>query len=159
MDLRRLRAGEWVAAAAAVALLVSLFSPWFGAGAQTLSAWEALAANDVLLAFVAASGVLLAIMTATQRVPAVSIALAGLVTLAGLVGVVLVLVRVLDLPEPADGREWGLWLALAGAAGIVVGGVLSMRDERLSKPGRPTDATGRPAPPPPEIERIPAPRP
>ena len=30
MDLRRLRAGEWVAAASGVALLVSLFLPWYG---------------------------------------------------------------------------------------------------------------------------------
>jgi hypothetical protein len=180
MDLRRLRVGEWVSAAAGLVLLLSLFLPWYEvdltgpvrsvltydipAGVERVrpgdnaSAWESLAAVDILLAFVAASGVLLAVVTATQRVPAVSIALAGLVTVAGLVGVVLVLIRVLDLPDGAGGREWGLWLGLAGAAGIVAGGVLSMRDERLSKPGRPTDATGRPAPAPTEIERVPAPR-
>ena len=76
MDLRRVRAGEWVAAASGVALLVSLFLPWYGPSA---SAWESLAAIDVLLAFVAASGVLLAIVTAVQRVPAVPIALSALV--------------------------------------------------------------------------------
>jgi peptidoglycan/LPS O-acetylase OafA/YrhL len=155
MDLRRLRAGEWIAAASGVALLVSLFLPWYGA--PDLTAWEALSAIDVLLAFVAAAGVLLALVTATQRVPAVSIALSALVTLAGLVGVVLVLVRALDLPDGAGGREWALWLGLAGAAGIVVGAVLAMRDERLSEPGGHTDATGRPVPPPAEIERLPAP--
>jgi hypothetical protein len=159
MDLRRLRAGEWVAAASGVALLVSLLLPWYGADGESVSAWEALAALDILLAFVAASGVLLALVTATQRVPALSIALSGLVTLAGLIGVVLVLIRILDVPDGVGGREWALWLALASAVGIVIGGMLSMRDERLSKPGRLTDAAGRPAPPPPEIERIPAPRP
>jgi hypothetical protein len=148
-----------MAAAAGLVLLVSLFLPWYGAGAQSVSAWEALAASDILLAIVAASGVLLAIVTATQSVPAVSIALSGLVTLAGLVGVVLVVFRVLDLPDGAAGREWALWLGVAGAAGVLVGGVLSMRHERLSKPGRPTDATGRPAPPPTGVEHIPAPRP
>ena len=32
MDLRRLRAGEWLAAAAGVALVVSLFLPWYEIG-------------------------------------------------------------------------------------------------------------------------------
>jgi hypothetical protein len=128
MDLRRLRAGEWVAAASGVALLVSLFLPWYGPESRT--AWESLAAIDVLLAFVAAAGVLLAIAAATQPVPAVPIALAALVTFAGLFGVVLVLFRMLDLPDGATGREWALWLGLAGAAGIVAGAAISMREER-----------------------------
>jgi hypothetical protein len=159
MDLRRLRAGEWIAALGGAALLGSLFLPWYAAGTVESSAWEALAATDILLAVVAAFAVSLFVVTATQRVPAVPIALAGLVTFAGIVGLVLVLVRTAWLPDFADSREWGIWLGLAGALAIVIGGWLAMHDERLSKPGRPTDATGRPGPPPPEIEAIPAPRP
>jgi formate hydrogenlyase subunit 3/multisubunit Na+/H+ antiporter MnhD subunit len=128
MDLRRLRAGEWVAAASGVALLVSLFLPWYGPESRT--AWESLAALDVLLAFVAATGVLLAIATATQAVPAVPIALSALVTFAGIFGVLLVLFRMLDLPNGATGREWALWLGLAGAVGIVAGALIAMREER-----------------------------
>jgi hypothetical protein len=70
-----------------------------------------------------------------------------------------VLVRLANLPGEFDGREWGLWLGLAAALGMVAGGAVAMRDERLSPAGRHTDLTGRPAPPPPEIEPIPAPRP
>jgi len=128
MDLRRLRAGEWVAAASGVALLVSLFLPWYGPESRT--GWESLAAIDVLLAFVAASGVLLAIAAATHAVPAVPIALSALITFAGLFGVALVLFRVLDIPDGATGREWALWLGLAGAVGIVAGAVIAMREER-----------------------------
>jgi formate hydrogenlyase subunit 3/multisubunit Na+/H+ antiporter MnhD subunit len=73
--------------------------------------------------------VLLAVVTANQRVPAVPIALSALVALVGLLGVILVLIRVLALPDWASGREWGLWLGLAGAIGIVAGSILSMRDE------------------------------
>jgi O-antigen/teichoic acid export membrane protein len=156
MDPRRLRKGEWIAAAGGVALLVSLFLPWYD---PDVSAWEALSAIDVLLAILAASGVLLALATATQNVPAVPLALAGLVSLAGLVAFVLVLVKVADVPGAADGRAWALWLGLAGAAGLATGGAFAMRDERLSPPGRHTDATGRPIAAPPEIERLPAPRP
>jgi hypothetical protein len=167
MDLRRVRAGEWLAAISGVALLVSLFLPWYGIGERQgnacvtlygdtiagngvlcgdVTGWEALSAIDVLLAFVAASGVLLAIVTATQRVPAVPIALAALIGLFGIVGVVLVLIRVLDIPDWADGREWALWLGLAGAVGIVAGALLSMRDEVR------TDAS------PVHVESMPAPR-
>jgi hypothetical protein len=159
MDLRRLRAGEWVAALSGAALLVSLFLPWYGTGERDTTAWEALAAIDIVLAFVGVLGVALLLVTATQRVPAVAIALSAFVTLAGLVGLILVLVRLADLPGAADGREWGIWLGLAGAIGIVAGGALAMRDERVSPAGRHTDLTGRPSSPPPEIEPMAAPRP
>ena len=79
--------------------------------------------------------------------------------LGGALAVLLVLIRVLDLPGDASAREWGLWLGLAGALGIVIGSLVAMRDERPSRPGRYTDLSGAPAPPPPEIETIPAPRP
>jgi hypothetical protein len=126
MDLRRLGAGEWLAALSAVALLVSLFLPWYDPSA---SAWDALGAIDVLLALVAAAGVLLAIVTAAQKVPAVPIALSALVALAGGIGIVLVLFRLADLPDGAIGRDWAIWLGLAGALGIVAGSVIAMRDE------------------------------
>jgi hypothetical protein len=144
MDLRRLGAGEWIAGLGGVALLASLFAPWYGP--DSVSGWEALAVTDVLLAIVAAAGILLAIVTATQRVPAVPIALAAVVTLIGLVGLVLVLVRIAGVPDEYAGREWGIWLALAGALGIVVGGVVAMRNEHWPAGDE-------------RIEFVPAPRP
>jgi hypothetical protein len=162
MDLRRVRVGEWLAAVSGVVLLVSLFLPWYGldlgSGSSgngvtfygdlgTASGWESLSAIDILLAFVAASGVLLAVVTATQPVPAVPIALSALVSLSGLIGLVLVLLRALDLPDWAGTREWGLWLGLAGTIGIIAGSLLAMRKESL------------PGAAPVEVEAIPAPRP
>jgi hypothetical protein len=159
MDLRRLRAGEWIAALSGAVLLVSLFLPWYGGGAEDASGWEALAAVDVALALVAAFGVSLLVITASQRVPAVPIALSAIVTLVGLIGLVLVLIRLANVPDGFEGRELGVWLGLLAAIGIVAGAALSMRDERLSPPGRHTDLTGRPTPPPAETEPLPAPRP
>lgn len=159
MDLRRLRAGDWIAALSGVVLLVSLFLPWYGRGPDgDASAWEALAAVDIALALVAAFAVSLLVVTASQRVPAVPVALSALVTVVGLIGVVLVLIRLAATPGGLDGREPGIWLGLVAAIGIVAGACLSMHDERLSPEGAHTDLTGRPAPAPPEIERIPAPR-
>ena len=168
MDLRRLRAGEWLAAVSGVALLVSLFLPWYdtkgdaaggvcvGGYADAIrglvtcadvTGWESLSAIDVLLAFVAAFGVLLAVVTLTQAVPAVPVAISALLSLAGLFGVILVLVRALALPNWAGGREWGIWLALASAIGIIAGAMLAMRVEI------------RPARTPVDVEALPAPRP
>jgi hypothetical protein len=159
MDLRRLRSGEWIAALSGIVLLVSLFLPWYGTGGEgDASGWEALAAIDIALALVAAFGVSLLVITASQRVPAVPIALSAVVTFAGLIGVVLVLIRLASVPGGFEGREAGVWLGLLGTIGIVAGGWIAMRDERLSPAGRHTDLTGRPSPPPAEIERIPAPR-
>jgi hypothetical protein len=145
MDLRRLRVGEWLTAVSGVVLLVSLFLPWYGP--DSVTGWESLSAIDVLLALVAASGVLLAVVTATQPVPAVPIALSALVTLSGLIGLVLVLLRALDLPDWAGTREWGLWLGLAATIGIIGGSLLAMRQESL------------PGAAPVDVEAIPAPRP
>jgi hypothetical protein len=168
MDLRRVRVGEWLAAISGAALFASLFLPWYGTGEQqgnvciasygdtiagggvpcgTATGWQSLAAIDILLACVAAAGILIAVVTATHAVPAVPVAISALVSLVGLVGVILVLLRALDLPDWAGGREWGLWLALASSAGIIAGAMLAMRDEM------------RPAGTRVEIEAIPAPRP
>jgi hypothetical protein len=154
MDQRRLRTGEWVLGAAGVALLVSLFLPWYSPG---LSGWEAFTVLEIVFALIAASAVAVPVVTATQSVPAVPMALDSLVALLGIAATVLVAVRALDLPDAATGREWALWLGLAGAAGVAAGGLSAMRDERLPRPGRRTDHTGLPAPPPAPVETLPAP--
>lgn len=162
MDLRRLGVGEWLAAASGLALLVSLFLPWYEIGAPSqeaatgwtayvpfgsASGWEAFSVLDVVLALIAASGVLVAVVTAAQGVAAVPVAVSALVTPFGALGVILVLIRALDIPDWAGGRAWGLWLGLAGSLGIVVGCYVAMRDGV-----RPGDAE-------PSIEALPAPRP
>jgi hypothetical protein len=160
MDLRRLRAGELIAASGGSALFVSLFLPWYRGGGHgpDITAWDALAVDDVILALIGVAAVGLLFVTAVQRVPAVPIAMDSLVTLLGLVGLVLVLVRVAWLPDVANARAWALWLGLVGAAAIVAGGLIAMRDQRLSPPGRWSDGTGHPTPPP-GIETRPLPSP
>ena len=159
MDLRRLRAGELIAGVWGLVLLVALFLPWYSDEDGSRTGWQSLGALDVVLAVLALAALAIPVVTALQRVPAVSLAHESLTTLAGLLAVVLVLIRVLNMPDWATEREWGLWVALAATIGIVIGGLIAMRDERLSRGGRQTDLTGVPVPAQPEIETLPAPRP
>ena len=158
MDLRRLRAGEWITAAAGILLVVSLFLPWYThPDGADVSAWEAFAILDVLLLALAVLAVGLLVLTAVQPTAAVPIAADALLTLVAAAMALLTFFRVLNAPESLE-RAGSAWLGLAAVLAVVVGSVISMRDERLSKPGRPTDATGVPVTAAPEVETIPAPR-
>jgi hypothetical protein len=159
MDLRRLRAGEWIAGVWGLVLLVALFLPWYSDEGGSRTGWQSLGALDVVLVIVALAALAIPVVTAMQRVPAVSLAHESLTTLVGLLAVVLVLIRVLNMPDWATEREWGLWVALAATLGIVIGGLIAMRDERLSRGDRQTDLAGVPVSAQPEIEKLPAPRP
>ena len=157
MDLRRLRVGEWIVGASGVLLLVALFLPWYGDPSAT--AWESFTVLDVILALLALAAILVPILTTAQRVPALPLAYESLTALFGLLGLILVLIRVLNLPGEADGREIGLWLGLVATLGILAGGLIAMRDERRSPQGRHVDLSGVPVSSQPEIEKLPAPRP
>ena len=157
MDLRRLRVGEWIVGACGVLMLVALFAPWYGDPSS--SAWEAFTILDVILALVALAALSVPLVTATHRVPAVPLAIESLTVLFGLLGLVLVVIRALNLPDDLHGREWGLWLGIVAVLGIVAGGLVAMRDERRSPAGRHTDPSGVPVSSPREIESLPAPRP
>jgi heme A synthase len=159
MDLRRLRAGEWIAGVSGLVLLVALFLPWYGDGDGSRTGWQSLGALDVVLAVVALAALAIPVVTALERAPAVPLAHESLTTLLGLLAVVLVLIRVINMPDWATEREWGLWVALAATLTIVIGGLVAMRDERLSRDGRHTDLTGVPVPAQREIETLPAPHP
>ena len=173
MDLRRLRAGEWIAAAAGIALLVTLFLPWYerqlacigrsSAGLlpcpdpQEVTAWEAFAVTDVVLGLVALAAVALFMVTALQRAAAVAMAYESLLTIAAGVAALLVVMRVLIPPGEGLSRTGGLWLGCLATLAVLGGSLVAMRNERLSKSGRPTDPTGVRVEAPPEIETLPAP--
>jgi hypothetical protein len=159
MDLRRLRVGEWIAGISGLVLLASLFLPWYSGEAGSRTGWQSLGALDLVLAVVALAALAIPVVTAVHRVPAVPLAHESLTALVGILTLVLVGVRVLNMPDWAVEREWGLWVALAATLGVVVGGLTAMRDERLTRNGRHTDLTGVPVAAQREIETLPAPRP
>jgi drug/metabolite transporter (DMT)-like permease len=142
VDVRRLRAGEWLAAAAAILLIVSLLLPWY----DTRSGFETLSVIDILLVLVAGVALALAILQATQTSPALPVAFSVLTVTAGLIGVLLVLFRLIDAPGSNLDVAAGAWLGLAAVAALTAGGWLSLANEHA-----------RHLPPGPEPELRPAP--
>jgi hypothetical protein len=155
--MRRLRLGEWLAAAGGVALLVALtifewYFPWTGVDPEHAVAgptgFESFAAVDLYLVLVAGLGLALAVAQATQRGPAVPVGTAVLTVTFGVIGTLAVLYRIVNQPGPndlVDVRE-GAWIGLAATLAIVVGGWESLRNEHVAGDAPPEDVEVRPAP-------------
>jgi drug/metabolite transporter (DMT)-like permease len=147
---RWLKPGDWLAGTGGVALLVSLFLPWYRVTGDEgdLSGWEAFSIIDVLLALAALVGIGLAVLTAIRRTPAVPVALGVLGGPIGLLAALIVLIRIVDPPGPNDllGPALGAWLSLAGALAVGAGAWMSLRDER-NRGVPPVPVEVRPAPP------------
>lgn len=159
MDLRRLRAGEYVLALSGAGLIVSLFLPWYERGGSEVTGWQAFTVVDGVLAAIGAAALATVFLAATQRTAAIAIAVESLMVLFGLAAAALALIRVIDVPGlgPGYGLAGGAWAGLAAAVGVAAGALVAIRDERLSRPGRPTDPTGRPTSGAPEIRTLPPP--
>ena len=160
--MRRLRDGEWIAGAGAVLLLGATFLDWYGVsvratlpGGRTVtasaggSAWVVFTVLDVVLALLALLGLALVVAQVTRRGPAVPVALAVLVTVAGVLVLIAVAYRLVDQPGSDERAEMrvGSWLGLLGVLAITAGGWRSLREER------------DPHAPAPAIEEQPAPAP
>jgi len=144
MNLRRLRAGEWLAGAGAVVLLAVMPLGWY----DGRSAWAAFAVVDVILALVAVLALVTVALTATRRSPALPLAGDVVTALAGGLATLLVAIRLAAPPvDDADPRAPAV-IGLVATAAILVGAWLAMRAE---DPGpafpSPPAPQARPAPP------------
>ena len=144
MKLSRLRSGEAIALAGAVALIVLLALDWFflstpdariGAHESGIRSvgWFA----DLLLFFAILSALALAVFTVTLRATAVPVMLGVLTTLFGAIAFLTVLFRLIFQPGlgveagNADVEvEWPAYLALVATGLIAFGGWRTMADER-----------------------------
>jgi hypothetical protein len=142
MSLRRLRAGEWLAGAGGVALIVSLLLPWY----EGATGYEALTIIDVLLTLLALLALALPVLQATRDSPALPVGAAVLIAALGIVGVLLVLFRIVDDPFSGAELRAGAWVGLGAAVAIEASGWLSLDNEYVR--GLPPDIEPelRPAP-------------
>jgi hypothetical protein len=141
VDLARLRVGELIAAGGAAVLLVALFGlTWPSVGpapgqpghaAVDLNGWSALPTGRWLLLIAIALSLVLPLVTAARRSPALPIIASVVTAVVGVLATVLVLYRLVDHPGAAPATaEVGIYVGLVGAAAIAYGGYRSMRSER-----------------------------
>jgi hypothetical protein len=152
VDLRRLRAGEWLAGAGGLLLIGSLLLlPWYEADSGEITGFEVFSIVDILLTLISLLAIALPVLQATQDSPAMPVGAGVLCVPLGFAGFVLVLYRLLDEPGVPGGDavvdvRLGAYLGLLAMAAITAGGWLSIATERV-----------RGLPPAPEPELRPAP--
>lgn len=160
MDFRRLRNGDWIALIAGLALIGSLFLPWYGAGGETATGWEALSAIDITLTVCALFGIAQWFFTAQQPTPAVPLAISGMGAWAAIVAMVLLVIRLIDAPADGLGIEYGVPVALLAAIALFTGAWRALGDERIRMPdGRWSRPAGGEIGAGVEVKTLPPPRP
>jgi hypothetical protein len=167
VDTSKLSLGDQIAAASGVALLIVLFLPWYGvdvnvagfSASESVNAWEAMGFIDILLFLVALVAIGVPVARATGSLPE-DVPGPLVVLIAGGLGLLLVLFRLIDIPAPdvpsvaensVDfGRKFGIFLGLIATAGIAYGGWRANAE-------RPAEAAAPAAPPPPAPPSAPTP--
>jgi hypothetical protein len=137
---RPLTAGERLVCMGAAGILVSMLLPWYGIRFSGLSSsgFDSFGFGAVALLVTAGAAVVLVIREAAGRPPSRPLRSAELVVVAGVWAALLAVYLVFDRPTKLGGStdispQLGIFVALAGAAVIVVGG-LRMRSERPVAP-------------------------
>jgi hypothetical protein len=130
VDLRRVRPAELLALLSGVALLTSMFLPWYEFASGRLDAWDSLTVALVPLTLAAAAGIYLFTVTLTQRSPALPVSAAVWTTLLGAIAVVFAVVRTAALPGAAHARCYGLWIGLVATVAVAIAGWWALADER-----------------------------
>jgi hypothetical protein len=168
---RKIDAGEVLAAIGGLLVFVALFLSWF----EGFAGWEAFEALDLVIAVLA----LVAVAAAVSSVTGTSGVSARVLPWVGSMLVAIVAVQLIEPPPVFAGvdpdREIGAWLALGGAALVLLGGALRLahisvtvsvggRDVRkrvpavdrrpgaAAPPPPPVDEPTPPAPPPPPVD-------
>lgn len=126
--------GERVIWVSALVLAVSAFTGWYsGSGDLTVSitGWHTGVLGKLVFFIGLAVVLLVALRQAGVELPA-SVPESLLVVALGSLATIFVLVRTITIPErflPADGRAVGLWISLAAALALIVGGLLRASEE------------------------------
>ena len=123
--------GELVGAISALGLLVVSFLPWYSAGGQDATAWQAFSVVDLVLAAAAVAALSVAVVVIGRLSVSYPVAGSAVTALVGGIAVVCVVFRLIDPPGGGDvSREVGAWLGLLAAAGVAWGGYLGMQEPR-----------------------------
>jgi hypothetical protein len=156
-DVRRLRSEDYLLAVSGIALIVLLFATsWYSrAGLTGRSGWDTVSHLRWLLLLAGVMAGASALVTASQRSPALPVASEVAILIVGAVAFLWLAVRIL-IDQPGGGSLGDVtvagYLSLVACAGVAVGGWLAVRDESPGRIPAPTDGEAggipvRPAPP------------
>lgn len=134
MKISRLRAGEWLAAASVVLMLVALFGlAWY----RKQTGWDEVTHLRWLLLIAILLGAAAVITQAAFRTPAISVSLDVISTVVALPTVLWLIVRVVI--DAGAHQKPGAWLELLGALGLLAGSFLALRQEGIREADGPGD--------------------
>lgn len=123
-----MRGGEWVGAIGGLGLLVSSFLPWYSAGGEDATAWQAFSVTDIVLAAAAVMGISVTICVLAHISVSYPVAGSAAAVGFGAVALILIVIRLINPPGGGGvGIEIGAWLGLASAIAITVGGYMGMQ--------------------------------
>ncbi len=132
--------GEWLLGIASAALIVDVFAlPWFQANGVHANGWQSLSVLPPFILVVAALGVLVWWLTATQRAPALPASLTAVLLGLSLVLLVWLMIRVfLDVPGIGPpgahvGRQSGAYVAVGLVLALFAGAYRSLRREGVAE--------------------------
>ena len=147
--------GQTIAGISAVALAISLFIAWGGSsvdvpdiavppgvpgaeeaqqaaeeaqGSADITGWESQNTLDIYLAIVAGLVLIGTVLALTGNPEGFPFAPAAATFLLGLIGTILTVYVLIDIPEGAE-REIGIYVATAAIIGVTVGSFLQLREE------------------------------
>jgi hypothetical protein len=126
-----LASGELVGAISGLGLLVASFLPWYSAGGEDVSAWQAFSVVDLLMAAASIAALGLAVVAIARLSVSYPAAGSAISTGFGALALILIAYRLINPPGSGDTeREIGAWLGLLAAGGITLGGYLGMQEPR-----------------------------
>ena len=151
LSIGRLRGGELLAGAGAVALLVSLFLDWVGPVGE--SGWSSLGWLTLAAAIVAVLAAAWLVATIASARPVTEVIGASVTAaVVGPIAAAVIAVRVAVVQPGADAvttMQAGAYVGLAGVVAVAVGAWWSLADERTDAPESAyVPPAPRPAPPP-----------
>jgi hypothetical protein len=126
--LSRFRLGELVGAVSSLGLLVFSFLPWYSAGGENATAWQAFSVVDLFIAAAVAAGLSVGLCVVFRISVSYPVAGSTVAALFGAIALVLIIWRLIDPPGDGLNREVGAWLGLIASAGVTLGGYLGMQE-------------------------------
>jgi hypothetical protein len=129
-----LRLSEWAGALGGLGLLVASFLPWYSAGGQNVTAWQAFSVTDILIALAAFFSLSVAFSVVGKISVSYPVAGSTVATLFGAIALVLIVYRLLNPPGDGLDVEYGAWIGLVSALAATYGGYLGMQPLAATRP-------------------------